>query len=190
MQLFLCINHNQASMSKGVLIRRLSVIHFLLSYLLIIEVSAQEAYAVKGLKYKEINNEAEIFDHYLETDRIVNEFIAIQILIIRDSVGCNDDIHLSSGLPELFASHLSLKDKKFLGKKKTVRLEFKYKEFYDDQEICLEMARQMISECPQLLEIELYSFSVAWMCLDGYAITALEFNDQYEFNIHTPENEE
>ena len=176
-------------MSKKVLTHCLSVIQLLLSCLLSIKVSAQEAYAVKGLKYKEINNETETFDHYIETDRMVNEFITIQVLIIRDSVGCKNDINLSSGLPELFASYISLKDRKFLGKKKDVRLEFKYEELYDEQEIYLEMARQIISECPQLLEIELYSFSVAWMCLDGYAITALEFNDQYEFNIQTPENE-
>jgi hypothetical protein len=157
-----------------------------ISFFFTIHTSAQAVYSVKGFRFKETLNEKNKCDHYLETDEILNELIAIQVLAIRDSVGCKDDIQFSSQLPILIASHISIKNKPFLSKKKIVRLEFHSKEFYDDEEVCIEMARRIIKDYPQLLEIELHSFSAALMCLDGNALIALEFNDQYEYIIYNP----
>ena len=172
------------------LINRFVIFQLITFCLLSVSVGAQEVYRVKGLRSKEIHNSDGKFDHHLEADNIMNELIAIHVLIIRDSVGCSDNFKLSSSLPELMAYYVSFEDRRLLSKKKTVRLEFHSKEMYDDEEMYIEIARRIIKEYPQLLEIDLNSFSAAWLCLDGYALLAIEYNDQYEFTYYYSEDDE
>lgn len=172
------------------MLNRLVVFQLITFCLLSVCASAQEVFWVKGLRSRQIHNSEGTFDHHLETDVIMNELVAIHVLMIRDSVGCSDDFTLSSSLPELMAYYVSFKDRRFLSKKKTVRLEFHSKEMYDEEEIYIEIARQIIHEYPQLLEIDLNSFSAAWMCLDGYALLAIEYNDQYAFTYYYSEDDD
>jgi hypothetical protein len=165
------------------------LVTLLLSCLTHTGLKAQLAYRVKGNKFTVIKKDGGKFVHHIETNEIFNLIIGAEILDLRESQGCIDSIILSEWLPYQIASYYSLENtKKF--KRKKVHLAFNEKEMYDLEEDERPNEQLFLNEFPELLTMDLFSFSVAYFCVDGNAAIAVEMNDEYQLIIYNLNEDE